>query len=237
MSFKELFKSFKERENEKLSLLSGELTSSNLNKHLEAIKEEIFYLSHEVFLASKSENAYWSYCSTETYFENYNNRYNESLKNDFNEIHNESEFVESEITTLKNLEKHFGNTNYHPDLMYPIRKKIKLLEYKLETLNPTGTEILIDYSNSSCVEKIIFLHQVGVLDYLRKLSPFNLSTNKLAEYLSSITGEKAITLQSNINPIFNSTTSQKNNPLNTKSTVKKVLNKLAIMGFSVKNTN
>jgi hypothetical protein len=237
MSFQELFKSLMECENEKLSLLSGESTSSNLIEHLEAIKEHVFYLSHEVFLASKKENVYWNYCSTETYLIVYDSRFKEAMNNDFNKIHNEVEFVESEINTLKNLEKHFSNTNYHPDLIYPIRKKIKLLENKMETLNPSNAEILIDYNDSSCGEKIIFLHQVGVLDYLKKLSPFNLSTNKLAEYLSAITGENSTTLQSYINPIINSTSGQKNNPLNSNSAIKKVSKKLSDMGFSDKNTN
>lgn len=237
MSFQELFKSLMECENEKQLLLSGESTSSNLIEHLEAIKEHVFYLSNEVFLASKNENIYWSYCSTETYFKNYDNRFNEFLNNDFNEIHNEIEFIESEINTLKNLERNFSNTNYHPDLVYPIRKKIKLLENKMELLNPTNTEILIDYSDTSCGEKIIFLHQVGILDYLKKLSPFNLSINKLAEYLSAITGENATTLQSYINPIFSPTSGQKNNPLNSNSAVKKVSIKLADIGFSAKKTN
>lgn len=237
MSFQELFKSLMECENEKQLLLSGESTSSNLIEHLEAIKEHVFYLSNEVFLASKSENIYWSYCSTETYFKNYDNRFNEFINNDFNEIHNESEFIESEINTLKNLERNFSNTNYHPDLIYPIRKKIKLLENKMELLNPSNTEILIDYSDTSCGEKIIFLHQVGVLDYLKKHSPFNLSINKLAEYLSAITGENATTLQSYINPIFSPTSSQKNNPLNSNPAVKKVSKKLADIGFSANKTN
>ena len=109
---------------------------------------------------------------------------------------------------------HFSDSNYHPDLMCPIRKKIKLLENKMEVLNPSNAEILIDYNDSSCREKIIFLHQVGILDYLKKFSPFNLSINKLAEYLSAITGENATTLQSYINPIFSPTSGQKNNPLN-----------------------
>lgn len=237
MSFQELYEKLEGLENDRQSLLSGESTSSNLIKHLEAIKEGVFYLSHEVFLASKSESIYWTYCSTETYLTTYEARYNEALKNDFSIICNEIEFIHSEIKSLKQLEKNFSNTNYHPDLIYPIRKKIKLLENKMEEINPTVKEKLLDFSESTGSEKIIFLHQVGVLDYLRKLSLFNLSTNKLAEYLSAITGEKSTTLQSYINPIINSTSGQKNNPLNSNSAVKKVSKKLANMGFSVKNTN
>ena len=237
MSFQELYSDLQQCERDKIFLLSGYTKSNDLQNHLRAINDTIYDLSNKVFLASKNENIYWSHCSTETYFKNYDNRFNEFLNNDFNEIHNEIEFIESEINTLKNFEKHFSNTNYHPDLIYSFKKKIKLLEDKLETLNPSNAEILIDYSDSTPIEKIIFLHKVGILNYLKKISPFNLTTNKLAEYLSAITGENASTLQSYINPIFNSTAGQKNNPLNSNSAVKKVSNKLSDMGFSDKNTN
>jgi hypothetical protein len=236
MSFQDLYSDLNECEIEIIGLISGDSISADLQNHLKAINETIYDLSYKVFLASKVENVYWSHCSTETYLKTFEARYNEALKNDFNTICNEIEFINSEIKALIQLEKNFSNTNYHPDLIYPIRKKIKLLENKMETLNPSNAEILIDYNDSSCVEKIIFLHQVGILDYLKTISPFNLSTNKLAEYLSAITGEKVTTLQSNLNPIFNPTTSQKNNPLNSSSAVKKISDKLTNMGFSLKKT-
>ncbi|MFV0234181.1 hypothetical protein OBK30_14160 [Empedobacter falsenii] len=90
---------------------------------------------------------------------------------------------------------------------------------------------LIDYSNSKGTEKIIFLQRLGVIDFLKEKTLFQTSTNKLAEYLSAFTGEKTDTLQSYLNPIINKNVSQKNNPLNTISTVNKVENKLINMGF------
>ncbi len=90
---------------------------------------------------------------------------------------------------------------------------------------------LIDYSNSNGTEKIIFLQRLGVIDFLKEKTLFQTSTNKLAEYLSAVTGEKTDTLQSYLNPIINKNVSQKNNPLNTISTVNKVENKLINMGF------
>lgn len=237
MIFKELYSSLKDCENDREMLLNGEVTSSKLNDHLIDLKKSIFYLSHDVFLASKKENIYWSHCCTETYFKNYSKRFKEALINDYSKICNETDFIESEINTLKHLEKTFSDTYYHPELIYPINKKIKLLQNKIETLSSAIKDPLIDYSDSSVAEKIIFLHQVGILDYLKKLSPFNSSTNKLAEYLSAITNEKPTTLQSYLNPINNPTTSQKNNPLNSNSAVKKVSGKLNNIGFFSKNSN
>lgn len=237
MSFQELFTDLQECEIEKLSLLSGDQVSSNLFQHLKAINYTIYNLSQEVFLASKKENFYWSHCSTETYNLTYDDRLKKSLNSDFEKIHNEIEFIESEIFSLSKFESNFSDTNYHHDLIYPIKKKIKLLEYKIEGLKPYIAEDLIDLSGASCTEKVIFLHEVGVLDYLRTLSPFNLSTNKLAEFLSAITGDKPESIQSYINPIYSQNVNQKNNPLNSTSAVNKVSNKLSNMGFSNKKTN
>lgn len=90
---------------------------------------------------------------------------------------------------------------------------------------------LIDYSNTKCTEKIIFLQRLGVIDFLKEKTLFQTSTNKLAKYLSAVTDEKVETVQSNLNPIFNKNVGQKNNPLHTKSTVDKVENILINMGF------
>jgi len=89
----------------------------------------------------------------------------------------------------------------------------------------------IDLSDSKGTEKIIFLKQLGILDFLREKQPFNLSTNALASALSGITGIKHKTLQSYINPIDNPTAKQKNNPLKNKKLVNEVNQKLISLGY------
>lgn len=94
-------------------------------------------------------------------------------------------------------------------------------------------ESLVDLTDTKLVEKIIMLHELGVLEYLKGKTPFNLSTNALASVISGITGGKPETIQSYINPIFNSEVSQKNNPLKTTNTVDKVKRKLIGIGCSL----
>ncbi len=93
-------------------------------------------------------------------------------------------------------------------------------------------EILLDYSDSSGREKIVFLHKLGVIDFLKEKKLFLSSTNKLAEYLSAVTGEKLSTLQSYLNPMFSKDTIAKNNPLKSDKLVKTVEQKLISMGFN-----
>jgi hypothetical protein len=91
----------------------------------------------------------------------------------------------------------------------------------------------LDLSNTFATEKIIFLKELGILDFLREQQPFNTSTNSLATVLSAITGENNLTLQSYINPIFSKETSQKNNPLK-KDKVDNVKTQLIQIGFKPK---
>ena len=90
---------------------------------------------------------------------------------------------------------------------------------------------LIDNSNAKANEKIIYLKELGILDFLMKKEPFILSTNALANVLSSITGEKSITLQSYLNPMNNPMAGQKNNPVKNQEAVEKVRNQLIELGF------
>lgn len=89
----------------------------------------------------------------------------------------------------------------------------------------------INYSKPSAVEKVIYLHKLGILNFLKEQPPFNMSTNSMAKVLSRITGENISTLQSYINPIDNPGTNQKNNPLLKSKKVEAVKRMLIEMGF------
>lgn len=95
---------------------------------------------------------------------------------------------------------------------------------------PKVPEINVDYSDTTAVEKIVFLHQLGILDFLRSKSPFNASTNKLAEVISAFTGISQTTAQPYINPIISKDVVDKNNPLKEKN-IAIVKQKLLKMGY------
>jgi len=113
---------------------------------------------------------------------------------------------------------------------------LKSLELKLGRLSVQTQKIKlednIDFSDNIGTEKIIMLHKLGILDFLRSKEPFNTSINTLASVISGITGIKKTVAQSYLNPIYSNTVIQKNNPLNTKSTVNKVTQKLISIGYN-----
>ena len=113
---------------------------------------------------------------------------------------------------------------------------LKSLELKLDRISIKTQKIKlddnIDFSDNKGTEKIIMLHKLGVLDFLKEKNPFDSSTNALASVISGITGEKQTVVQSYLNPIYSKGVSQKNNPLKTESTVNKVTQKLISIGYN-----
>ncbi len=95
----------------------------------------------------------------------------------------------------------------------------------------TNQETDFDLSDTKSTEKIIYLHELGILDFLEK-NGFNYSKNSLATVISAFTGIKQETAQSYLNPINNSSSIQKNNPLNRKKNVEKIRKKLNDLGFN-----
>jgi hypothetical protein len=121
-----------------------------------------------------------------------------------------------------------------------IKQKIDFIDkwilLKKEELKPnilTEPEA-IDLSNTTATEKIIYLHKLGVIDFLRKQEPFNYSINSLATVLSAVTGEKSGTIQPMLNPMLSEFNDQKNNPLKSKKAVPKVEQQLIKSGFKLK---
>lgn len=105
--------------------------------------------------------------------------------------------------------------------------KVEKLGSTMETLSRQED---IDYSSTAGTEKIIFLHELGILDHLRKQDPFNVSINAMAKAISTFTGLKHETIQSYLNPIYSPTENQKNNPLKREKKVEKVKQTLSILG-------
>ena len=130
-------------------------------------------------------------------------------------------------------------------LRFTTEKKIEFLETKLGIKRKTKIEternesiekpeISLDYSGNNNPEKIVFLHELGILDFLQEkmnneLHYFN--ANKLAEIVSTFTDIKQGTAQPMLNPIFSKGIKEKNNPL-TEYNLKKVKNKLKDIGFN-----
>lgn len=197
---------------------------SNEKKELQdLIKEHIFNKSIEVYNASSEESAIWDYCSFNIYERNYQETLN-SFINDNNKEHiNEKIFIESEIYKYSKLLENFDKKNYFPGLKLPLEKKIAFLREKQK---PLISIELTDYSDTNAKEKIIFLKELGILNFLWEKHP-NLSNYKIAQVLSAITGINPTTIQSYTNPIYSGpAVAQDKNPMEDKKLVAIVKKKL-----------
>lgn len=94
----------------------------------------------------------------------------------------------------------------------------------------------IDLSDTTATEKIIYLHKLGVIDFLRTKQPFVSSINSLATVLSAVTGAKSGTIQSMLNAMLSKSVNDKNNPLNSVKPVNKVTKQLIQIGFNIDET-
>ena len=136
-----------------------------------------------------------------------------------------------------------GDKGLQPKIDY-LKIRIKQLKQKQKfTSNRQATtkkesEIFMDYSNNSKAERVVFLHELGILEFLQDKmikESHGFSANKLAEIISSFTDMSQVTAQSYLNPIFANGVKQDNNPLTDKN-LEKVKTKLKNIGLNTSKT-
>lgn len=102
---------------------------------------------------------------------------------------------------------------------------------KIENINDALGEIDNEKSLNA-VQKIIYLNELGIIDFLKGKQPFNTSTNGLATILGKILHEKTTTLQPYLNALFTDLEATSNkHPYYTKSTAEKIKDSLQSIGF------
>jgi hypothetical protein len=98
---------------------------------------------------------------------------------------------------------------------------LNFLKEKQEELEQPKAEPF-DLSDTTAVEKIIYLNELGIIDFLRAKPEFMGSVNLMATFLSAITGSKVVTLQPSLNKLFNGDTEDRNHPYRTQKTVERI---------------
>lgn len=130
-----------------------------------------------------------------------------------------------EQLSLSNLNKQHEDLNKN--------KRISLTNQR-DSASTLEDATVDDLSNSKIVQKLIFLNELGVIDYLRERPPFNTSINKLATILSAITGEKSTSIQPSLNALItDNTLINKNNPYFNKNNITKVKQRLIDIGYNI----
>ena len=110
-------------------------------------------------------------------------------------------------------------------------EKNKEITERIENVNNALSEIDNEKALNA-VQKIIYLNELGIIDFLKEKQPFHTSTNGLATILGKILDEKRTTLQPYLNALFTDMeiTSNKH-PYYTQSTSQKIKDSLQSIGF------
>lgn len=118
---------------------------------------------------------------------------------------------------------------------YPIHietLKTIIEHYERLCLNETHNNSVVDI-DTTLIEKVLYLHYLGVIDFLRQSYPFNTSTNKLAIIIGAITGGRTSSTQPLLNPMINEHVDQSKNPLTSSKPVEKVRQMLIEIGYKI----
>jgi hypothetical protein len=139
----------------------------------------------------------------------------------------------------------FGSTDYMVDffdkteIFYPELYELEGIALSRLAKNkeePLGVyEELLEEYNAPIVKRIIYLEKLGILEFLRKSSPFSTSVNMMANILGSIIDAKPSSIQPLLNPLLNGDVDNKNNPLLSKKNVLSVETYLTNIGYFFKS--
>ena len=112
------------------------------------------------------------------------------------------------------------------------KKIILFLETRELELKPASSIFEpLDLSDAKEVEKIIYLNELGIIDFLRTKTKAGISNNSLASILSGITGTKADTIKPSLNRLSSNDKLDNRHPYYNDKTVAKVRTFLAKLGF------
>ncbi len=127
-----------------------------------------------------------------------------------------------------------GKKEYVVDYLHKMDKEIGYEngQYYIKPISAANpVEIPLDLSDTKSSEKIIYLHELGILELLQNSAGLGYSINGIATIVSAITGMPVSTAQSYLNPVLSTSAGQKNNPLNSNSRVTAVKQILTRLGF------
>jgi len=147
------------------------------------------------------------------------------------------DLIKRKLSDLPKNSRHKNNLNYQTFVEQEPDELDFYVHIGGEDEGKSNWDELIDLSDTSLIEKVIYLEKLGIIEFLRGQRPFSTSANSVANVFSAITGAKPTSLQPIINPLINKDYYNKNYPLNSKKTVMSVENKLMSLGYEIKKTN
>lgn len=166
----------------------------------------------------------------------YTNLLDEYLKQQID--NDEINFIDSEIILIteyirlinESLKKELEETGEIDLKNWAVESQLSSYNKIIDFLKTRKSEIkpesnlseLLDLSDTSAVKKIIYLNELGIIDFLRTKPEFTGSINLMAAFLSAITGTKTSTLQPSLNKLINDDKDDQRHPYRSQSTVDEV---------------
>lgn len=155
-------------------------------------------------------------------YKNYHFDLQNKLQKDFRTIRYKRKDETIEIEELRDY-------YYH---VYTVFEEFIYTEYeKIKIDNNEPEPEPLDLSDTTAVEKIIYLNELGILDFLRTKTKTGISNGGLASVLSAITGTNPDTIKSSLNRLPKDSTIDNKHPYYTEKTVSKVKTFLTKLGL------
>jgi hypothetical protein len=184
------------------------------------------------YIELTSKRQYFYGCNFDIYKDTYLERFNSFLS-----IFPDASEIDFCTIELKKKVEYVCSESLKDKINYSLKRRNEFLNdkiglVKIQLIEPEA----IDLSNTKAIDKILYLHKLGVIDFLYTKIPFNTSISKLASVLSAITDEKPGTLQPMLNPMRSKNVDDSNNPLNSITAVNRVESGLITIGFKLSDT-
>ena len=223
-------------DNDTRQLLIGFNDIKTKKSKIDVLEKYVNLLFERLFLFSHENNIFFNQCSFTVYESTFESRFMEYKK----------VYVDTKLIDFSALEVPYLTNNTCNSLFRMLNKinkkrvtdstekKFEFFRDKFEKIDaliikPEPELEPHDLSDSNISEKIALLYELGIIDYLHKKGGKPHTVNSIATVLSGITGIKAKTIQSAINPFINTVSTSKGTPA--KSTLTKAKEKIIDLGF------
>jgi len=220
----------------KLGNIARELTTEKLSKENRNKKEHEFIQEFE--RKHKSNNG-WNYSNFDSYIEGipiskqfFFDEYENATEQEFY-IH-ELKCIEENTITDTNPKVYYYDVclndilpeNILNRVMYSQKRKIEFLQKLIGNNNNENSEIP---PKLTIKHKITLLHELGIIEHIRKRQKFGLSTNQIAKVIALLLSEGVGTIQSDLSALENK--NKDKTPLK-KNNIQKIHDYLINIGFS-----
>ncbi|MDG1954074.1 MAG: hypothetical protein P8I51_04165 [Polaribacter sp.] len=219
-------------------------------------KQRIFDMFQEEYTEFEDSYIYFFGCSMESYKFTFEKRKKEFIES-FSD-YDDYDFLMHEFNQgIFSFNRNYMDPKMLLKIEASLRKRYLFLKekaeesgYRVELLNDNSVKLIQENKKSDTIDfeeehydvggikthkapiKILFLNELGIIDFLAQKTPFITNTNALCKALGHAVGERQDTLYRVINPFLKNDEDNTRHPYNNDTNVEYVKNTLNDIGFS-----